>query len=505
MGPQERYATAKQAKPLGLGPRGRGPARWPLLLLVIGLVWGGIGALANSGRVALILDIKGPIGPASSDYIHRGLERAKQRGADLVVIRIDTPGGLDTSMREIIRDIIDSPIPVASYVPSGGRAASAGTYILYASHVSAMAPGANLGAATPVQIGGGKPRFPFPTGGEPEKDADEDEKPAPKKGTSESEKDKPATKTPESKTDKSKPAKPHPEMKDKMINDAVAYIRSLAQMRGRNAEWAEKAVSEAASLPAEEARDKGVIDLVAGSVETLITAIDGRRVEVRGRKQVLDTKALLLETYEPDWRTQLLAILTNPNVAYILMLIGIYGLIFEIYSPGMIFPGVLGAISILLALYAFHVLPINFAGLALTLLGIGLMVAELFVPSIGVLGFGGAAAFVIGSIMLLDTDVPGFGVSWPLIAAIAVVSSASFMLVLMLLAKSRRRAVVSGPEEMLGSIGQVLDWEGHEGRIRVHGEIWKARAPRALQPGRAVRIAEIDGLTLVVEPDTKGR
>jgi membrane-bound serine protease (ClpP class) len=338
------------------------------------------------------LDVNGPIGPATAEYIEQGLESAASQKAALVILRMDTPGGLDTSMRTIIKAIIASPVPVATFVPSGGRAASAGTYILYASHIAAMAPGTNLGAATPVQIGGG--------GGRPLPIPDLDRL----KGK---EKAQPS------------PEKKAPGMKEKIVNDAVAYIRSLARMHGRNEEWAAKAVTEAASLPAEEALKLGVIDVVAGNVEALTAKIHGRQVTVRGKKHIIDIKNAKLVPIVPDWRARLLSIITNPNVAYILLMIGVYGLMFEFYSPGLIVPGVVGGICLLLGLYALQLLPINYAGLALTLLGIALVIAETFVPSFGALGLGGIAAFVIGSVILLDTDAPGYGVSWPLIAAIA--------------------------------------------------------------------------------------
>ncbi len=462
-----------------------------IAILGLGLAAVAAGPRAASDKIALVLDIAGPIGPAVSDYIVRGLETAAERKAVLAIIRMDTPGGLDTSMREIIQAIVDSPVPVASYVRSGGRAASAGTYILYASHVAAMAPGTNLGAATPVQIGGGdggkKRRFPLPFGGAPEPEDKEEAKEGADAGDT-----------------KAKPVKPKPGMEQKILNDAVAYIRSLAQMRGRNVEWAEKAVTEAASLPAQEALAKGVIDIVADSIEDLMEKIDGRDVEIRGNKIGLATAGLAIESLAPDWRSELLAVITNPSVAYILLMIGIYGLIFEFYSPGMIAPGVIGGICLLIGLYALQLLPVSYAGLALTILGISLMVAEMFVPSLGALGIGGLAVLVIGSIMLLDTDVPGYGVSWWLIGAVAAVSGGTFLLVLAFFARSRGRAVVSGPEEMIGSLGRVLEWDGTEGRIRIHGEIWRARSAAAVAPGQGVRVNRIDGLTLVVEPEAQG-
>jgi len=290
-------------------------------------------------------------------------------------------------------------------------------------------------------------------------------------------------------------------MEDKVLNDSIAYIRSLAQLRGRNVEWAEKAVREAASLSANEALEQHVIDLIAVDVNDLLARIDGREVEVAGSLRTLETAERPVVSIEPDWRTELLAIITNPNVAYILMLIGIYGIIFEFYSPGLAFPGVVGVICLLLALYAFQVLPVNHAGLALIALGIAMMAGEMVMPSFGALGIGGIVAFVVGSIMLMDTDLPGFGIAWQVVAGVALGASALLFALMAALAKSRNRPVVSGQEEMIGSRGQVLDWDEGGGRIRLHGEIWTARGPAGLAPGHAVRVTRIDGLTVEVEPE----
>ncbi len=407
---------------------------------------------------AVLLDIEGPIGPATSDYVVRGLAYAADAGAPVVILRMDTPGGLDTSMREIIRAIVDSPVPVVSYVaPGGARAASAGTYILYASHIAAMAPGTNLGAATPVSLIGGK-------GGD---------------------------------------GKGDDTMHHKVVNDAVAYIRSLAQMRGRNVAWAEKAVREAASLPADEALKLGVIDLEAKSVSDLLARVDGRKVQVRGQMQVLHTAGLGVKPMEPDWRSRLLAVITNPNVAYVLMLIGIYGLFFEFSSPGFVLPGVAGAIALVLALYAFHVLPVNYAGLGLILLGIAFMVAEAFVPSFGALGIGGVVAFVVGSIILMDTESPYYAISVPLILGVALASAGLMIGILGAALKARYRPVVFGRESIIGDRAEVIaDFQG-DGQVRLQGEVWRARSDVPLHQGDRVRVTALDGLTVHVEPTTK--
>lgn len=434
-----------------------------VLALAVILAWiaaSGPPSAAEPQQRAPLLSIDGPVGPATSTYISRGLATAAERHAPFAILQIDTPGGLDTSMREIIRAILASPVPVVGYVaPAGARAASAGTYILYACHVAAMAPGTNLGAATPIQIGAPG------TGG-----------------------DRPADKTTEK-----------PGAETKAVNDAVAYIRSLAELRHRNVDWAEKAVREAASLPAEEALQAKIIDLMADSLPALLQALNGRTVTTVSGPITLQTADVEVASIEPDWRTRFLAVITNPNVATILILIGIYGIIFEFYTPGFVGPGVIGAICLLLGLYALHLLPVDYSGVALMLLGIALMVAEVFTPGFGVLGLGGVAAFVLGSMMLLDRDVPGFAIAWPLVAGTALGMSGLMLAVVTFVARSRRRPALTGTAELTGAVGPVVDWQGRGGRVRIRGVLWQARADHPLTEGDTVKVTGVSGLTLNVE------
>lgn len=439
------------------------------------------------------LTISGAIGPATADYVERGLQKAAKRGATLVVLQLDTPGGLDSSMRKIVQAILASPVPVATHVaPSGARAASAGAYILLASHVAAMAPATNVGSATPVRIGGvpdpGADRRPPPAG--------------------------------ESKKEKQDKAPAKPGLDEKALNDAIAYIRGLAQAHGRNVAWAEKAVREAANLSADDAVKQNVADLVAVDRGELLKKLDGRQVKVKQQTVTLRTQGAAVVPIEPDWRSKLLSVIADPNVAYILMLLGIYGLFFELWNPGFVLPGVIGGICLLLALYAFQLLPISYAGLGLILLGVAFMVAEAFMPSFGALGIGGVAAFVIGSVILFDTDTPGFEISWPLIGIVALTSALFFFAVVYLALKARRRAVVSGSEELIGARGAVLedfvDGQGRSrppasrdagtsmyvGRVRVHSEEWQARAAQPLQRGAKITVTARDGLILAVEPSS---
>lgn len=473
----------------------------------------------DSGR-AVVLEVDGPIGPATSDFIVRGIENAEHSDAALVILRLNTPGGLDTSMRDIIRKILASTVPVATYVsPPGSRAASAGTYIMYASHIAAMAPATNLGSATPVSmspggLGGGEPKPEQPdTGNEPDTgqnpeqgssardtDTDTDADTDADTGESSGEDDATADSTADSGGDNEAP-KPGTAMERKVINDAVAYIKGLARLHDRNEEWAEAAVRSAVNLTAEDALEQNVIDIVAKDIDDLLAQLDGRGVTVNDEERTLATADLAIETVEPDWRTRLLTVITNPNVAYVLMLAGVYGLFFELSNPGALFPGVLGAICLLLALYAFQVLPVNYAGLALILVGMAFMVGELFMPSFGVLGIGGTVAFVIGSLILMETDVEAYQISMPLIATVTAITALFVFTLVSMAIRQRTRPVVSGREQMIGSLGEAMvDFRDGAGTVHIHGERWSARADAAVRNGQSVKVRELDGLILVVEP-----
>lgn len=435
--------------------------------------------IANAAsQSVVVLPLTGAIGPAGADFVSRGIARAEKDNAQLVVLQMDTPGGLDTSMRQIIKAILSSKVPVASFVgPSGARAASAGTYIMYASHIAAMAPGTNLGAATPVQIGIGGDQ------GQPKQP-----KPAAKERADEKE------------AAKDTPAATQNPMTQKQVHDAAAYIRGLAQMRGRNAEWAERAVREAVSLSSDEARAQKVIDLTARDVPDLLEKINGRTVSTAGGERTLKTAGATVVNLEPDWKTRFLSVVTDPSVALVLMMIGVYGLFFEFYNPGFILPGVVGAICLLLALFAFQLLPINYAGLALIFLGLAFMATEAFLPSFGILGIGGIIAFAFGAVMLIDTELPGFGIPLSLVAGLAAVSALFVFFVAAMALKARRQPVVSGKEQLLGSTGIALDDIENEGWALVHGEHWKVRSTVPLKRDQHIRVVAREGLVLAVAP-----
>lgn len=442
------------------------------LIMVLLLCFSSMATSAGpASGTAWILDVNGAISPASSDLITRNLQKAQLAGAEVFILRLDTPGGLSASMRDIIKHILASPVPVVTFVaPKGARAASAGTYILYASHVAAMASATNLGAATPVPIGAAK--LPMPSS--PGKDNQKDKTPS--MGT----------------------------MQKKITNDAVAYIRGLAKLYKRNADWAEKAVREGASLTAVDALKANVIDLMAENVDELLAKIDGRKVILDGnRKITLSTLNLTKKIIQPDWRNKFLSIITNPNVAYILMLLGVYGIIFEFYQPGMGVPGVVGAISLLLAAYALQMLPLNYAGVALILLGIALMMAEAFMPSFGIFGLGGIVAFILGSIFMFDAELQVFKVALPLIAALSVVSFGFLVLLLGMVIAVRKQKTVSGIETLMGALGVATEDFDNLGMVKIDGELWQAVTQTPLLKGSKVRVDSINGLQLGVKPETE--
>ena len=430
------------------------PALLPVLLLSF---WN---ALANVMPSTVVeLEIEGGIGVATADYLSDGLRHAAEIGAELVIINIDTPGGLMKPMRGIVQDILASSVPVVVYVtPPGARADSAGTYILLAAHIAAMAPTTHLGAATPV-----------PLMGDPQKEDGEEPTPA---GA----------------------------MDRKVMNDAVSYIRGLAERRGRNAEWAEKAVTEAATLTASEALEQNVIEHIAADRGELLQLLDGVEIETSSGVRTLSTAAAEIDVFEPDWRTRLLAVISNPEIVLILGLIGLYGLMYEGWNPGAIVPGVVGAICLLLAAYALQVIPVNYAGLALIIIGVGLMVAEAYAPSFGALGIGGIAAFVFGAIIMFDTDVPGFGISYAFVTGIAVLFAALVIWLVSYLLKFRRRGAVSGRASIVGGVGTVLEDFDGSGKVWLEGEAWQARSDVPLRKNQEVVVRTMQGLVLDVEP-----
>jgi membrane-bound serine protease (ClpP class) len=450
---------------------------WQAFAAALLLSWCGIAAAALAAPVA-VLQLQGAIGPVSADYLIGGIRKAADSGAPLVVIELDTPGGLDTSMRQVIQAILASPVPVAVYVsPQGARAASAGTYILYAAHIAAMAPATTLGAATPVSLG-------LPGSERKPKEDDSSRGAGNPASASSSPRQAPAD-----------------AMTAKQVHDAAAFIRGLAQLRGRNAEWAERAVREAVSLTADEALKSKVVDLIAKDLPDLLTQIDGRSVHLQAGDRTLATRNAAYMLRSPDWRQEVLAVISHPSVALIMMMIGIYGLLIEFMAPGHGVAGVTGAIFLLLALFALQLLPVNYAALALIVLGIALLIAELFAPTFGVLGAGGIAAIAAGGILLYDSDSPGFSVPLPLVLGLAVASAAIVLAGGGLALKARRRPVVSGREDLLGASGEVLEVSQGQAWAQVFGERWKIESSEALAPGQRVRVLGLRGLTLQVKSD----
>ena len=440
--------------------RGRSSCRIfpvPALLLLLTLFWSALSTAATTRVVELEID--GPIGVATADYLNSGIEHAEDIGAELIIITMDTPGGLMKPMREIVQGILASTVPIAAYVgPAGARADSAGTYILLACHIAAMTPTSHLGAATPV-----------PLINAPPKDDSDDE-----------------TAT--------------PGMDQKAMNDAVAYIRSLADRHGRNADWAELAVTEAATLTAPEALEQNVIEFIADDQQELLALIDGYEVEIAGTSRTLSTGDAEIEVFEANWRIRLLTVISNPEIVLLLGLIGLYGLMYEGWNPGAIVPGVVGAICLLLAAYALQVLPVNYAGLALIIVGIALMVAEAYAPSFGALGLGGITAFVFGAIIMFDSGIPGFGISVAFVIGLGLTFAVVLIWLLGFLLKLRRRGAVSGEGSIVGGTAVALEDFVGDGKVWLEGEAWHARSPVAVTKDEQLIVTRLDGLTLDVEP-----
>jgi membrane-bound serine protease (ClpP class) len=446
----------------------------PYLRFLCALLFLGSVPLAQAAGTTILLNLEGAIGVATAEYIISGIDEAENRGAELVIIQMDTPGGLVNPMRDIVKAILSANVPVATYVaPNGARADSAGTYILLASHIAAMAPTTHLGAATPVALGGG--------GAKKDKGDSIDEK------ESESNDAKDETNSGSA-------------MEKKIMNDSIAYIRGLAKSHNRNADWAEKAVTEAATLIAAEALENNVIDLIAVNQSELLQKINGRELEVNNRTIVLKTESIDIETIEPSWRIKVLSTIASPEIALLLLTIGIYGLLFEGYNPGAILPAVVGVICLLLAAYALQVLPVNYAGLALIIVGIGLIIAEAMIPSFGVLGIGGIAAFIFGSIMMFDSGVPGFSISVVFVIFLAIFAGLFLLWLVSYLVRLRRRGATSGRASILGGIGTAMESFTGNGKIWFEGEIWTVVSKVAIEEGQAVVVRAINGLTLEVEP-----
>ncbi len=452
------------------------------LVVAVAVLLSTPGALAS--ELAIRLEIDGAIGVATAEYVIGGLQQAEERGASLVIIQMDTPGGLVEPMRDIVQAILASPVPVVTYVaPGGARADSAGTYILLASHIAAMAPTTHLGAATPVALGGGdRPDPPTPLNrGEP-----------PAEESNKSADDDAADKAPDSEG----------AMERKVLNDAIAYIRGLAEAHGRNADWAEDAVVNAATLTATEALEQNVIDLVADNENELLQAIHGREVLINHQATALKTDDISIEAIEPGWRLKILSAIASPEIALLLMLVGIYGLVFEGWNPGAVLPGVVGVICLLLAAYALQVLPVNYAGLALILVGLAMIIAEAFMPSFGALGLGGIIAFIFGAIMMFDSGIPGFGISIAFVTVLAAIFGGLLLWMVTYIVKLRNRGAVSGRGSIVGGIGQAMHAFTGDGKVWLEGEAWQAISKRPLLKGQDVVVRDLEGLVLHVEPVT---
>jgi membrane-bound serine protease (ClpP class) len=452
------------------------------IAVFVALILGFLAGVAHADEKVVVLELRGALGVATADYIISGIEHAEATGAELVIIDMDTPGGLMAPMRDIIQAILNSSVPIATYVsPEGARADSAGTYILLASHIAAMAPTTHLGAATPVSLTGDSVT--------PEEDTEDTEEA--KEGTEEAADDEA-----EPETD----PQPGTSMERKVLNDAIAYIRGLAERHGRNADWAEDAVRDAATLTAKEALEQNVIEFIANDHTALLEMIDGHEVMIDGETVVLETSNVVIETHEANWRIKILSAIANPEIVLLLGMIGLYGLMYEGWNPGAIIPGVVGVICLLLAAYGLQVLPVNYAGLALIIVGLALMTAEAFAPSFGALGLGGIAAFVFGSIMMFDSGIPGFGISLTFVVTIAILAALLVIWMVGFVLKLRRRGAVSGSDSIIGGVGTAMSDFSGEGKIWLEGESWAARSQIPVTKDQEVVVKKMVGLTLEIEP-----
>lgn len=470
--------------------------------VLLGLAVLGSGSQAQNAGRAVHLDLEGALGVPTAEYIIGGIEDASESNAGLVIIRMDTPGGLVEPMRDIVQAILNSDVPVATYVsPGGARADSAGTYILLASHIAAMAPTTHLGAATPVSLTGGEnqPSGEFGPLSTPSGDNGSGEANGDENGDADSEAQEDGAEA----EDSPPPPRPGSAMERKVLNDAIAYIRGLAELHGRNADWAEKAVVDAATLTATEALEENVIDLIAANEAELLEMIDGRTVRLGDSDVVLETAGLAIDVVEPSWRIKFLSTIANPQIALLLLLVGVYGLLFEGYNPGAIVPGVTGIVCLLLAAYALQVIPVNYAGLALIVVGILLIVAEAFVPSFGALGLGGIIAFIVGSIIMFDSGVPGFGISVTFVVSLGIIAGLALMWLVSYLVKLRNRGAVSGRETIVGSTATALEDFTGAGRVWLESEAWHAHSSVPIRKDEQVLVIGMDGLTLIVKPDTE--
>lgn len=450
---------------------------------------------AFGAGTAYVLNLDGALGVATAEYIIGGIEEAESADANVVIIRMDTPGGLMEPMRDIVQAILGSTVPVATYVsPGGARADSAGTYILLASHIAAMAPTTHLGAATPVSL----------TGEDPGESGDDEELAPESTDEAEGENDTSdgdvASDGEPGIEEDTGQERPDSAMGRKVLNDAIAYIRGLAEAHGRNADWAEDAVRNAATLTASEALELNVIDLVAADQAELLEKMHGREIQLNNESATIDVESVTIKNVEPTWRLKFLNTIASPEITILLLMAGLYGLMFEGYNPGAVIPGVVGVICLLLAAYALQVLPVNYAGLALIIVGLLLVTAEAFVPSFGALGLGGVVAIVFGSIMMFDSGIPGFGISLSFVIAFAMISGLFLFWLVQLQLRLSRRGAVSGRESMIGGVGTATDTFTGSGHVWINSESWSARSTTTIEKGQEIRVTAMDGLVLLVEP-----